>query len=45
MDASDSSSDDSIYPIAVLIDALKHEDVQLRIVIIFISIQHTNIKC
>uniref|UniRef100_A0A161MAK8 Serine threonine-protein phosphatase 2a 65 kDa regulatory subunit a alpha isoform n=1 Tax=Triatoma infestans TaxID=30076 RepID=A0A161MAK8_TRIIF len=27
----DSSSDDSLYPIAVLIDELKNEDVQLRL--------------
>lgn len=29
MAASDSSSDDSLYPIAVLIDELKNEDVQV----------------
>lgn len=29
MAASDSSTDDSLYPIAVLIDELKNEDVQV----------------
>merc|ERR1712050_219823 len=31
MAASDSASDDSLYPIAVLIDELRNEDVQLRL--------------
>jgi hypothetical protein len=31
MAASDSSSDDSLYPIAVLIDELKNEDVQVSV--------------
>ncbi|CAL7944388.1 unnamed protein product [Xylocopa violacea] len=31
MAASDSTTDDSLYPIAVLIDELKNEDVQLRL--------------
>ncbi|KAK0077086.1 hypothetical protein PV325_004477, partial [Microctonus aethiopoides] len=31
MAAADSSTDDSLYPIAVLIDELKNEDVQLRL--------------
>lgn len=31
MAASDKSVDDSLYPIAVLIDELKNEDVQLRL--------------
>lgn len=30
MAASDSAGDDSLYPIAVLIDELKNEDVQVR---------------
>lgn len=31
MAASDSGTDESLYPIAVLIDELKNEDVQLRL--------------
>lgn len=31
MAASDSSTDESLYPIAVLIDELKNEDVQVHI--------------
>jgi len=31
MAASDSSGDDSLYPIAVLIDELKNEDVQVSL--------------
>ena len=31
MAASDSSGDDSLYPIAVLIDELRNEDVQVRL--------------
>lgn len=34
MAASDSTSDDSLYPIAVLIDELKNEDVQVIIALI-----------
>lgn len=30
MAASDKASDDSLYPIAVLIDELKTEDIQVR---------------
>ena len=30
MAASDSTTDDSLYPIAVLIDELRNEDVQVR---------------
>lgn len=33
MAASDSAGDDSLYPIAVLIDELKNEDVQVMIVV------------
>jgi len=32
MAASDSSGDDSLYPIAVLIDELKNEDVQVSLI-------------
>lgn len=32
MAASDSSIDDSLYPIAVLIDELKNEDVQVSLI-------------
>jgi hypothetical protein len=38
MAASDSSSDDSLYPIAVLIDELKNEDVQ-------VSLMSNALKC
>lgn len=31
MAASDRASDDSLYPIAVLIDELKNEDIQVRL--------------
>lgn len=31
MAASDSAPDDSLYPIAVLIDELKNEDVQVKL--------------
>jgi serine/threonine-protein phosphatase 2A regulatory subunit A len=32
MAASDSTGDDSLYPIAVLIDELKNEDVQVSLI-------------
>ena len=32
MAASDKASDDSLYPIAVLIDELKNEDIQVSLV-------------
>lgn len=38
MAASDQSGDDSLYPIAVLIDELKNDDVQVRIVMFFLSL-------
>lgn len=37
MAASDKASDDSLYPIAVLIDELKNEDIQVGFIVIIIS--------
>lgn len=39
MAASDSAGDDSLYPIAVLIDELKNEDVQVGKICLFSKIQ------
>jgi len=37
MAASDKASDDSLYPIAVLIDELKNEDIQVNCLLFIIS--------
>jgi hypothetical protein len=40
--SSDSSNDDSLYPIAVLIDELRNEDVQVFSFSIFLFVQQNH---
>lgn len=54
MAASDKASDDSLYPIAVLIDELKNEDIQVNsfmvwwafsVLFFFSGVAFTNLQC
>lgn len=38
MAASDSAGDESLYPIAILIDELKNEDVQVKLIFLLLKI-------
>lgn len=44
MAASDKPSDESLYPIAVLIDELKNEDIQVKLINIFFVRKNGKIK-